>query len=161
MDEVLKGVVRGACVYVAFTPEVAAQPIHNPANGHLYELVLQPGVTWTEANNAAAARPGGWHLVDLVWQNIADGRVAAWLMNGLTQQTGALLSIPSVPDLDWRIRSIGDLNGDGRADLFWQHEGDGRIAVWLMNGFNVISGNLLNPGTGQGHGLENRRHRGF
>jgi hypothetical protein len=36
-------------------------------------------------------------------------------------------------------------HGDGRADLFWQHESDGRTAVWRMNGFNVISGSLLNP----------------
>ncbi len=319
-SRVLPCVVLTACVYVGFTSDVSAQPIYNPANGHLYELVLQPGVTWNEATNAAAAKPGGWHLatitsapenafvqamlspgppffeatcltsnlvgrvcggiwlggfsssqgwrwvtgepftfgnwgpfepfgngdrvridefrdrsqliawndvpagqlrstgyliendnppprlpgdlngdghldllwhhradgrlatwlmngttllsgtsltpsavgdinwkvvgsgdlngdghVDLVWQNIADGRVAAWLMNGLTMQSGALFSIPSVPDLDWRIRSVGDLDGDGRADLFWQHESDGRIAVWLVNGFNVISGSLLNP----------------
>jgi hypothetical protein len=83
--------------------------------------------------------------VDLVWQNIADGRVSAWLMTGLTRREGTLLSVPQVNDLQWRIRSVGDLDGDGRADLLWQHEGNGGIAVWWMNGLNVIEGTLLNP----------------
>jgi hypothetical protein len=82
---------------------------------------------------------------DLVWQNIADGRVSAWLMNGLTQREGTLFSIPQVADTNWRIRSVGDLNGDGRADLFWQHQGDGRVSVWLMNGTQVVDGTLLSP----------------
>jgi len=82
---------------------------------------------------------------DLVWQNIADGRVSAWLMDGLTQRAGTLFSIPQVADTNWRIRSVGDLNGDGRADLFWQHQGDGRVSVWLMNGTQVIDGTLLSP----------------
>jgi FG-GAP-like repeat len=66
-------------------------------------------------------------------------------MNGLRMTEGTLFSIPQVPDTNWRIRSVGDLNGDGRSDLFWQHQGDGRISVWLMDGVRVISGVLLSP----------------
>jgi subtilisin family serine protease len=82
---------------------------------------------------------------DLVWQNVADGRVSAWLMNGTTLREGALLSTPQVPDTQWRIRAVGDVDGDGLADLFWQHDGDGRIAVWRMNGFTVLAITDLEP----------------
>ena len=80
---------------------------------------------------------------DLVWQNNADGRVSAWLMNGLRQVSGSLLSIPQVTDTNWRIRALCDLNGDGRADLLWQHRTQGLVAVWLMNGFSVLDASVL------------------
>jgi hypothetical protein len=46
-------------------------------------------------------------------------------------------------DLDWKIRAVGDLNGDDMPDLIWQHRIDGRVAVWLMNGTNLISGSVI------------------
>lgn len=33
----------------------------------------------------------------------------------------------------------GDYNGDGKSDILWQND-NGTPAVWLMNGFNVVSG---------------------
>ncbi len=76
---------------------------------------------------------------DLVWQHIGDGRVAAWFMSALTLRSGELLSIPQVNDLQWRIGAVGDVDGDGRADLVWRHEGDGRLAIWLMSHALVLS----------------------
>jgi hypothetical protein len=66
-------------------------------------------------------------------------------MNGLLLQQGAVFSVPRLTDPAWRIRSVGDLDGDGRADLFWQHEGNGAIAVWLMDGLRVVTGTVLDP----------------
>ena len=85
----------------------------------------------------------GDRLYDLVWQHAWDGRVSAWRMAGLNQVEGALLSEPRVADLNWRIGSVGDFNGDGRADLVWQHQADGRLAVWIIDGFQVVFGSLL------------------
>jgi subtilisin family serine protease len=108
--------------------------------------LLTPGqVSDTSWQVAGAGDLNGDGHTDIVWQNIADGRTSAWLMNGLQMTEGTLFSIPQVADTNWRIRSVGDLNGDGRADLFWQHRGDGRISVWLMDGVNVIAGTLLSP----------------
>ena len=101
-----------------------------------------PDVNWKLAGTGDL--DGDGHF-DLVWQNTADGRLAGWLMNGLTLRSGDLLSIPQVPDTGWRIASVGDADGDGRADLYWQHDTDGRIAVWLMNGLTVRSGTLVSP----------------
>jgi PKD repeat protein len=78
---------------------------------------------------------------DLVWQNVVDGRVSVWLMNGLNVRDGSLLSIPQVDPL-WRIKTVGDFNGDGRADIVWQHQ-SGAIAVWLMDGARVIFGSIV------------------
>ena len=43
-------------------------------------------------------------------------------------------------------RATGDFNGDGFADILWQND-DGSVAVWEMNGTNLIgSGVVGNPG---------------
>ena len=81
---------------------------------------------------------------DMIWQH-TDGRVAAWLMSGLTLRDGSLLSIPQVNDTDWQIRAVGDVNADRRADLLWQHRVDGRIAVWIMDGVSVVFATLISP----------------
>ena len=75
---------------------------------------------------------------DLVWQNIADGRVAAWLMNGTVLKEATPLSIPQVFDLTWRIAGVDDFNGDGHADLMWSRKASSDLAVWLMDGLQVL-----------------------
>jgi hypothetical protein len=34
---------------------------------------------------------------------------------------------------DWTIVGSGDFDGDGKSDILWRN-GDGRLAIWLMNG---------------------------
>jgi hypothetical protein len=43
------------------------------------------------------------------------------------------------------FRARHDINGDGRLDLFWQHETDGWIAAWQMRGTRVLSASLMTP----------------
>ena len=99
-----------------------------------------PDISWKVVGSADLDGDG---YFDFVWQNIADGRVAAWLMNGLTSREGLLLSPGQVADTEWRIRSVGDFSGDGKPDLIWQHETQGLVAIWIMNGLHLIDGRVL------------------
>ena len=102
-----------------------------------------PDLHW-KIRAAADMDRDGW--LDLVWQHEANGSVAVWLMTGTRLRDGRLLSPGLVSDLNWRIVGAGDLNGDGHADLLWQHQTNGLISAWLMNGTTLASGVLLSPG---------------
>jgi hypothetical protein len=39
-----------------------------------------------------------------------------------------------------------DFNNDGLNDLVWQNRATGELAVWRMNGINILSGGALTPG---------------
>ncbi len=81
---------------------------------------------------------------DLVWQR-DDGVLSLWTMSGTTATSTQYLNPLMVSDPSWRIVATGDFNGDGKADLVWQHAG-GWLAVWYMNGASMVGGQFLNSG---------------
>jgi len=81
----------------------------------------------------------GDRKADIVWQNDANGGLAVWFMNGLTAVGTSMLGIPQQPDPNWLIVGAGDISGDGKADILWQHQTTGRLAGWLMNGTQVLT----------------------
>ncbi len=82
---------------------------------------------------------------DLIWQHQTQGWVSAWLMNGTQMIEGTLLTPAQVADVDWKIVGMGDTNADGKNDLFWQHQSQGYLSTWRMNGLQQINGVSLNP----------------
>lgn len=127
---------------------------HHQGNGGI-SVWFMNGTTLIDGQVISQVADTNWSLAgtgdldgdgqgDFVWRH-TDGRVSAWLMNGLALRQGSLLSVPSVADPLWEIRSVGDIDGDAKADLFWHHQGDGRLEVWLMNGLTVRQQVALNP----------------
>jgi len=88
---------------------------------------------------AGSGDVNGDGYADLVWQNTSTGDLVLWLMqNNIIVGTPAL-SIPNVGTIGWQVRAVGDVNGDGRADLIWQNSVTGGLAVWTLNGPTVLN----------------------
>ena len=68
---------------------------------------------------------------DILWRDtLPTGYVYEWQMNGLTVVNQGYL--PTVPS-SWTPVGIGDIDGDGKADVFWREE-TGLDYLWTMNG---------------------------
>lgn len=57
-------------------------------------------------------------------QRLPDGTITYEDTRWLTQ--------PVAGDPDWKMAAVVDLNNDHRADIVWQHQAGGWLAVWYM-----------------------------
>ncbi len=68
---------------------------------------------------------------DLILRD-AVGVVSGWLLDGTTViKTGNLGGASAISSI-WAIQAIGDLDGDGRADLVWRNTSTGQVNGWLL-----------------------------
>jgi hypothetical protein len=104
---------------------------------------------------ALGVGPSGWRIVgvadmnrdgwdDLVWRDQSLGGIATWLMNDAEAISTLWLTPEAVTDPLWYIVGVRDMNGDGQADLIWQHSSGG-LAVWIMDGLSASTYLWLTP----------------
>ena len=73
-------------------------------------------------------------FVDLVWQNTASRAVVYWSMSGLDMVAGGAVGPGTLPAGRWEVRTVADMNRDGRSDVVLQELNTGELLVWLLNG---------------------------
>jgi hypothetical protein len=83
---------------------------------------------------------------DIVWHHDTTGETQVWYMDGNTLLTrGTVLGSDGNPALvgpPFRIVGVGDMDGNGKADIVWHHDDTGETQVWFMDG-----NTLMNRGT--------------
>jgi hypothetical protein len=94
---------------------------------------------------AGVTDTNGDGMADLIWQDPSQGWLAVWYLQGTTVTGTFYLSISQMPDTNWRIQTAGDIDGTGRPALVWRHLTQGWVAIWYLQGSNVVGTYLTNP----------------
>jgi hypothetical protein len=110
----------------------------NGFNATSTTLLSIPRITDPTWVIAGAGDVNGDGKADLLWQNQADGMLGVWMLDGATVIDQHSLSILKMTNLSWKIHGVGDVSGDGKADLLWQNESTGELGVWYLDGWTVI-----------------------
>ncbi len=108
--------------------------------------------TWTiEHPNKKIAAFGDFNSdgkTDLVIQHYRTAQIWVELRDGITPIADRVpTNPPTSPDNDpnWMVVGAPDLNRDGKADLLFQHQLEGTLQAWYMDGVNRTDTVLLNP----------------
>src|SRR5687768_7442428 len=70
---------------------------------------------------------------DIVWRNSTTGLNYLYPMNGALILAGESY-LRTVSDLNWKIVGLGDLDGDGKADILWRNSATGENYLYPMVG---------------------------
>ncbi|KYF55641.1 hypothetical protein BE08_24945 [Sorangium cellulosum] len=86
---------------------------------------------------------------DVLWAHEEKGMAAVWLMNG-AELLAPGPTLPGPAGDGWSARAAGDVNRDGMADIVWQRDGASEMAVWLMDGSQMLAPGPVIPGPHDG-----------
>ena len=64
----------------------------------------------------------------LSFRNSVSGDIFVWYTQG-TVMRSAGDSNPQNPGSGWKVVAVGDLNGDGHADIVFQHSTSGNVVI--------------------------------
>jgi hypothetical protein len=87
-------------------------------------------VLWRHPTTGIVA---AWYMTPVTGAHPTTGIVAAWYMTPVTGAIGSSAVLATGLPADWIITGIGDLDGNGTADVVWRHVPSGLVAAWYMN----------------------------
>jgi hypothetical protein len=126
----------------------------HPTSGIVAAWYMTPGTGAIGASAVlATGLPATWIIggvgdldgngtADVVWRHVPSGLMAAWLMTPGTGAVGTSGVISTITP-EWLIGGMGDLDGNGTADVVWRHVPSGAAGGWLMNGLTVSGGAII------------------
>ncbi|KYF55639.1 hypothetical protein BE08_24950 [Sorangium cellulosum] len=85
------------------------------------------------------------NMADVVWNNPEQNLMAVWLMEG-SQLLAPGPLIPGPIGDGWKAVAVGDTNFDGMGDVVWNNPEQNLMAVWLMEGSQLLAPGPLIPG---------------
>jgi hypothetical protein len=72
----------------------------------------------------------GDQSADLLWQDLATGKLTVWGMGGAVVQSTATLTSVNLPS-NMIVKAVGDFDGNGRADILFQDVNTMATRTWL------------------------------
>lgn len=124
------------------------------------------GGATTQLNGASFTIPNGWRIdgvvdanndgkADLLWREAGSSTTAFWYGTGQFNFVGGAVVVPSIPvSSAYSLVGVGDSNGDGVQDLFWQENASGNLIHWRMNAgyqtINTVGSGIMSAGVAGG-----------
>ena len=103
-----------------------------------------PDPNWKVTGIADLDKDG---MDDIVWRHNVNRSVWLYLMNGNTiSNGGGSGELVAFTSDNWDIEGVGDFDADGRGDILWRHNTNGRVWLYLMNGPAILNGSIGAPG---------------
>jgi len=85
----------------------------------------------------------GDRKADLVLRDNTTNLIRGMLLDGLAVTQEAAIEGAGAVSTNWKLDGVGDLDGDGRAELVWRQPTLGIASAWFMNGLSRRFGTQL------------------
>ncbi|MCP3445772.1 FG-GAP-like repeat-containing protein [Bradyrhizobium sp. CCGUVB14] len=107
-------------------------------NGTTVVANPQIGTAPSGSELAATGDFNGDGKADLLFINDTSHAVTMWEMNGTQVATNATVGTINAA-AGWQFEGTGDFNGDGKTDLLLFNDNSDGVAIWEMNGTQVMA----------------------
>jgi hypothetical protein len=81
---------------------------------------------------------------DLFFRHEATGDNVVWFLDGVSL-VGSGATSPALPDTNWTLAGLGDLNADGHTDLVWHNRLRGLVLFWYLDGLTRAGATYTTP----------------